>query len=1414
MQNISFRLIGACLALSMVAQAFPPLRTPVAIQNVTAVTEPGQQIENATILIRDGRIVAVGQTLTLPPGTRVIDGKGAWAYAGFIDAYSRAGVTEQGASEQDELRIESRFDEVPDGPVARMWEANRKGVTPGRRAEEWLVIDEETFEKSRAAGFTTALIAPPTNILAGAATLTHLHDGPTRDALLAVNVTQTGRLATPPDRAIRDRGTYPGTVLGVIAQARQALLDAQWQADLSAYVKKFPEATPMLRHDADVAALLPALKGAQRIAFEANTEDEIHRVLNLAEEFKLKVMIVGGSAAWEVAERLKATDTPVLVSLRFGEKVKEYEFEADSYAKAADDESLYGEEWEDRPFLPIGAYQEAERKRRERIENAGKLEEAGVRWAFTTFGAEDPAVALKSAHELVEAGLDPALVLRGVTTAPAELLGVERGFGKLAPGMRGDVTLLTRALGEEKARVARVVIDGREFEFDVDKDDKDPNDADDDEGDDEDDDAKPAEDDAPKTDDDATEPAPDALRAVRGHEPMWAIETDEDRKPRISTKGHVLLKNAYVIPIIGPDLPNADILIRDGKIKQIAENIAALPDVKVIDLRGRVVMPGMIDPHAHIAIAAVNEWSMSVTPEVRCGDVLVHDDVSIFHALTGGVTTAHTMHGSANPIGGQNAIIKMKYGRPASEMLFDGAVKTVKFALGENVINPGKPNPRPWTCNCDAPPRFPATRLGVEATLRRSLMAGRVYARQLEGGKAPGAAPVRRDLRLEALAGILSGDIWINCHSYRADEILRLLAVAEDFGVRVATLHHCLEAYRIMPEIVRHGCGTATFADWWAYKIEAYDAVPHNAGMLLKAGVNSAIKSDSADLIRHMNLEAAKCMKYGGLTPNEALRLVTINAARLFHLEDRVGSLEVGKDADIAVFNGHPLDTFSRCELTLIEGEVYFQHESFDAEEPRAARAVKRFAPYESDDAGLWLPEDQAAAQRDMLNELTKPGVQPFEVPSAIALRGATLHTVSGPPIENGVLVMSDGKITAIGGEADVVLHSAMQIIDARGMHVWPGLINAATQLGLYEIGQVEVTKDAFESGEFQPDLMSVSGFNPHSAMIGVARAEGVLSAVIAAGQPAVPGRAGMVGLDGWTMPEMLRASDLGLIVNLPSKPPKPLTEKAKPPFQEWEEEEDEDDKDEDAPLEQLVALERLFRDARLYADAIDAESDTIEPDLRYAALAPYVRGEKPVLIRADGYKAILEALQFAAELELKPIILGGRDAWKLADLLAERDVPVIYQGVFAVPWSNGAWDSNYRAMSVLAASGVRFCLAYEDADLVKLMPLDAGFAIAHGMDPDAAVRAMTLSAAEILGVADALGSLEVGKQADVIVTTDHICQASSRVTHAFIAGQPVSLESKHTREARKFSQRPAPNLPPARKDLKGPPALSRDGAQ
>jgi hypothetical protein len=414
------------------------------------------------------------------------------------------------------------------------------------------------------------------------------------------------------------------------------------------------------------------------------------------------------------------------------------------------------------------------------------------------------------------------------------------------------------------------------------------------------------------------------------------------------------------------------------------------------------------------------------------------------------------------------------------------------------------------------------------------------------------------------------------------------------------------------------------------------------------------------------------------------------------------------------------------------------------------------------------------------------------------------------------VVIIRDGQLEVVG--AGVAIPGDAEQIDATGLHVWPGLINAGTNLGMHEIGQVGVTVDTSEPGAFQPDVMAVSALNPHSAMIEVTCAEGITTALLVPNGPRIAGQGGAVDLAGWTMPEMLIEPKLGLVVSLPSEPPEPIVPQRERPKRSPGDDEEEDD---NQIRRDLKSTDEFFRSAKLYAEAARdaaARGAALEfvPDGRYDEMAPYVLGEKPVLFRADSYKQILEVLQFAAAHELRAVILGGRDAWKLADLLAERDVPVIYEGTFAMPSrlpgvgnASDAWDANYRALARLSAAGVRFCVAHQGADLAKLVGSEIGFAVGHGLDPDVAARALTLSAAEILGLDDRYGSLEAGKVANVIVTTDHPAQTTNRVRHLFIRGRYVSTESAHTREAERFANRPEPKLPAARTDLKGPPSRS-----
>jgi imidazolonepropionase-like amidohydrolase len=378
---------------------------------------------------------------------------------------------------------------------------------------------------------------------------------------------------------------------------------------------------------------------------------------------------------------------------------------------------------------------------------------------------------------------------------------------------------------------------------------------------------------------------------------------------------------------VGPQgvIEKGTVLIQGGKVAAVGANVAVPPGATVIDAAGRYVMPGIIDCHSHTAIEGnVNEGTESVTAEVRIADVIDDKDVNIYRELAGGVTAANVLHGSANSIGGQNAVIKMRWGKGPQELLFEGAPRGIKFALGEN--------PKRSNFRVPGTPRYPGTRMGVEATIRQAFEEARDYKREWDGyekklrGAKGGDKPVppRKSLRLEELKDILEGKVYVHAHCYRSDEILMLIGVAEDFGFKIRTFQHVLEGYKVASEIARHGAGASTFSDWWAYKLEAYDAIPYNAAIMAEHGVVVSLNSDSDELARRLYWEAAKVVKYGGVSEPEALKMVTLNPARQLGIDKRVGSIEVGKDADIAVFSAHPFSPDTHCDLTLVDGVVYF----------------------------------------------------------------------------------------------------------------------------------------------------------------------------------------------------------------------------------------------------------------------------------------------------------------------------------------------------------------------------------------------------------------------------------------------------------------------------------------------------------
>jgi len=395
------------------------------------------------------------------------------------------------------------------------------------------------------------------------------------------------------------------------------------------------------------------------------------------------------------------------------------------------------------------------------------------------------------------------------------------------------------------------------------------------------------------------------------------------------------ITNAKIMTV-GPlgNIEKGTILIKGGKITAVGADVVAPPGATIIDASGRVVTPGLIDAHSHTAIEDnVNECTNIVTAEVRVADVLDPREINLYRELAGGVTSANILHGSCNSIGGQNATIKLRYGAASGEaLLFQGAPPGIKFALGENPKRAG---------GGGGARRYPATRMGVEVSIRNAFLEAKAYkkswddyeaavkaasAKKPAKGTPAAALPVapRKDLQMEALKEVLEGKRLVHAHSYRADEILMLINVANEMGFKIATFQHVLEGYKVASEIAKHGAGGSTFSDWWAYKEEAYDAIPYNAAIMASHGVVVSLNSDSDELARRLYWEAAKIVRYGGVSEEEAFKMVTLNPAKQLRIDKWVGSIEVGKDADLAIFRSHPFAPDTRVEMTLVDGKVMF----------------------------------------------------------------------------------------------------------------------------------------------------------------------------------------------------------------------------------------------------------------------------------------------------------------------------------------------------------------------------------------------------------------------------------------------------------------------------------------------------------
>ncbi len=867
----------------------------------------------------------------------------------------------------------------------------------------------------------------------------------------------------------------------------------------------------------------------------------------------------------------------------------------------------------------------------------------------------------------------------------------------------------------------------------------------------------------------------------------------------------VAIRGGTVFTITKGTIQNGTVVLRDGKIAAVGGSGTDVPaGAEIIDAKGRFVTPGIIDAHSHIGTDSINEGGTTVSSMTGIEDVLDPTDIAIYRDLAGGLTVANVLHGSANPIGGKNQVIKLRWGKDAMGLVFEGAMPGIKFALGENPKDMrqfGQSGPR----------RYPVTRPGVEFVVRDAFSRAKAYQREWQDyerrKKAGEDAPLpRRDLQLEPLVEILEGKRLVHSHTYRADETLMLIRLAEEMGFKIATFQHVLEGYKVADEMAKHGVGGSTFSDWWAYKVEAEDAIPYNAAIMHKRGVLVSINSDSAEHARRLNTEAAKSMHWGGLTEDEVLAFVTINPAKQLRIDNRVGSLEPGKDADVVIWNKHPLSTYAIVDRVYIDGQQYYdrlgeERRLTDAgkEKGTLAAAEGRTAPStapqtpqprtgsdgpQSSPGPQMAPMNRPGPQMAQMNSLQDDvpglgGVQPSSTGPVIAITNAKIFPISAAAIDKGTIVIRGNRIEAVG--ANVAVPAGAQVIDAKGGEVYPGFIDARTSMGLNEPGPRNF-EDTSEMLDINAAVKAQVAYQSDSDAIPVARVNGITSVAVVPTGGLLGGQVAVMNLDGWTWEEATLQPVTGVSFQFP-----PLARtQGQGAAVDANRKYDELKKERHAKVQRV---EDLIQRARAYAKTAAAERAT---DWNLAAMAPIAERRQPLFVQANGEADIREAVAFADRANVRIVITGGLESPLAAPLLKEKNIPVILGSVLTMPARDDAHHAaTYRAAGELAQAGVTFAFGTGGAANNRLLPYEAAISVAWGLDRNRALRAITLDAAAILGVADRIGSLEPGKVANLFVATGDPMEMKTQFTHVFINGKSVGLKSKHTELYERFSSRP-----------------------
>ena len=944
-------LCSFLMVISAKAQEYFPTNTGVkttpntlvAIQNATIYVTPQKIIKKGTLLIKDGKILDVGKSVKIPKETKIIDAKGNTIYPSFIDLYSDFGISKPKKADANNRKPQ--------------YDASRKGyywndhIRPETKAKDHFTFDTKKATEYLNAGFGVVNTHLQDGIIRGNGMLVALNPN-SSDAYRILDQNSGQYLSFT--KSIQSRQAYPTSKMGAMALLRQTYLDADWYAGGNAKNK-----------DASLAALNSNKNLVQ--FFDGGTLLDVLRADKVGDEYGIQYTIVGGGDEFERIEDIKKTNANFIIPINFR---KPYDVSNPMLAKKIAVSEL--RRWNQEPT------------------NLAVLSENGVPFALTTHQLKSVSTFHTNLQKAIKYGFEKEKALEALTTKPAEMLG-KTNIGNLNIGSYANFIITSGDVFDPKTTLYENWVQGTKNVV------NDPNIKDltgtynlnvhqtnytlkit----------GKAAKQKGEITLDDAkikskfsfkddwiqitileTEGyarlvgqvvnAANVMQGIAydelGNESEWSaskqVAKEEKKKNEEEKKNDNLVLSPVSYPNIGYGnfqvpvqetiliknatvwtseeegiLKNTDVLLKDGRIAKIGENLRQR-NAKIIDGTGKHLTAGIIDEHSHIATSAVNESGHNSTAEVSIEDVVNPNDMNIYRNLAGGVTTIQILHGSANPIGGRSAIIKLKWGENADGLLLKNSPKYIKFALGENVkqSNWGETNTV----------RFPQTRMGTEQVFMDYFQRAKEYDALKNSGK-----PYRKDIELETLAEILRKERFISCHSYVQSEINMLMKVAEKFDFNINTFTHILEGYKVADKMKTHGVGASTFSDWWAYKYEVLDAIPYNAAIMANQGITVAINSDDREMSRRLNQEAAKTIKYGGMSELEAWKMVTINPAKLLHLDNRTGSIKVGKDADVVLWNQHPLSIYAKAEKTIIDGAIYFDLDA-DLEKRKAIQSEK-----------------------------------------------------------------------------------------------------------------------------------------------------------------------------------------------------------------------------------------------------------------------------------------------------------------------------------------------------------------------------------------------------------------------------------------------------------------------------------------